>query len=149
MSGTMSESLENFSTEELEGLTLEAEGMEEIAEQIEEESLEDLEDLEFSEGAQQELLPLAVLGKFAGKYLFKLLIKLAMKLIMQIAANARLKKRVQDIVKRGGKAAFTRLICAALCKNIPPALRPLCHRFCPVVCNKILPIATRKLGLVF
>ncbi len=152
MSGTSAESMETFSPEDLEALTLETEDLKEIAEQIEDESLEDLEDLEFSaEGAQQEALPLVLLGKFAARYILKLLMKLAQREILRFAANAKLKKKLQEIVnvQKGGRPAFIRLMCDAICTNVPPAVKPLCRKFCPVVCARIAPIAARKLGLSF
>ena len=149
----MSESMESFSPEELESLTIETEAMEGIAEEIEEESVESLEDLEFSSESGsmegQEALPLVILGKVTAKYLLKVLIKLALKLITRIASNATLRKRVVDAVTKGGRPVFCRLLCQALARSVPPYLRPLVTRLCPIVCRKVAPIAARKLGFAF
>jgi hypothetical protein len=147
-----SEALEAFSPEDLETLSFESEALQEVAEELEEESVENLEDLEFySESAtmeaQQEAIPFVILGRFAAKYLLRVLIKLALRLITRIAANATLRRKVVEVVGRGGRPAFCRLLCQALCRNLPPVFRPLCNRLCPTVCQRVAPIAARRLGV--
>lgn len=124
-----------FSPEEFEG----------IEEELINEEVEALEDTETSEDL--EAVPVAAVFGIAGRNFLKVLLKIALRLIRRIAGNRALRTRLQGIVRQGGQAAFCRVFCQLLSRVVPPFLRPIVGRLCPVVCRRIWPLAVRQLGL--